>query len=452
MAGTAPQSAFLRQLPPEHLFEQGETLYALPLSGQVVIGREPGCQVVLNSQLYAGVSRRHAQVCTVVGQPWVWQVCDLESTNGTFLNGKRIRGCQTLQSGDRLSLGRGGAEFIFETRVVSAPDPATPGGPLSVTTPPTGQRPAGSENISVSMLFPILSSGRDLARKAYLLPGLITVSFVVMMFLAVGHPQAFNFLLALYLAGGAFYFVYQLCGKPKPWWVLVSAGATTVFLLITPVLNGFIWLFREVLPGTVNLNDPNTNLLTVTIQMFFGAGLMEELLKAIPVLLAYGLGRGLRSPLRQAVGVWEPLDGILLGTASAVGFTLLETLGQYVPSFINDVSHQAGVGIGQVSGLHLLIARILGSIAGHLAYSGYLGYFIGLSVLKPKKRWQILLTGYLTAAALHTLWNVSGLINLLALALVGSVSYAFLTAAILKARSLSPTRSRNFATRFSKLE
>jgi RsiW-degrading membrane proteinase PrsW (M82 family) len=34
------------------------------------------------------------------------------------------------------------------------------------------------------------------------------------------------------------------------------------------------------------------------------------------------------------------------------------------------------------------------------------------------------------------------------LVVVGVLSYAFLMAAILKARALSPTRSQNFATRF----
>ncbi len=40
----------------------------------------------------------------------------------------------------------------------------------------------------------------------------------------------------------------------------------------------------------------------------------------------------------------------------------------------------------QLAGLQLLIPGILGSAAGHMAYSGYLGYFIGLSALKPRKR------------------------------------------------------------------
>ena len=83
-----------------------------------------------------------------------------------------------------------------------------------------------------------------------------------------------------------------------------------------------------------------------------------------------------------------------------------------------------------------------------MAYSGYLGYFIGLTVLKPRKRVSILAVGYLTAAALHALWNATGFFSALLLAVVGVLSYAFLTAAILKARALSPTRSQNFATRF----
>jgi RsiW-degrading membrane proteinase PrsW (M82 family) len=182
--------------------------------------------------------------------------------------------------------------------------------------------------------------------------------------------------------------------------------------------------------------------------MFFGAGLMEELLKALPVLGICLLGTLLRSPWRERIGVWEPLDGILLGTASAVGFTLLETLGQYVPDIINNATLQAGEGAGQLLGLQLLIPRVLGSVVGHMAYSGYFGYFIGLSVIKPSQRWQILVIGYICAAVLHALWNSTGFVSPLLLALVGVLSYAFLASAILKARVLSPTRSQNFATRF----
>ena len=72
-----------------------------------------------------------------------------------------------------------------------------------------------------------------------------------------------------------------------------------------------------------------------------------------------------------------------------------------------------------------MIPRILGSLPGHMAYSGYLGYFIGLAVLKPGKGWQTLLIGYLTASVLHALWNATGIISNILLAAVGIISYAF---------------------------
>jgi hypothetical protein len=43
-----------------------------------------------------------------------------------------------------------------------------------------------------------------------------------------------------------------------------------------------------------------------------------------------------------------------------------------------------------------------------MAHSGYLGYFIGLSALKPRKRRPILGVGYFSASALHALSNASG--------------------------------------------
>ena len=113
---------------------------------------------------------------------------------------------------------------------------------------------------------------------------------------------------------------------------------------------------------------------------------------------------------------------------------------------MDSASLQLGVDGGQLVGLQLLIPRILGSVAGHMAYSGYFGYFIGLSVLRPRNSWLILGVGYFTASILHALWNASGVLNIFLLTFVGVVSYAFLGAAILKARVLSPTRNENFAT------
>ncbi len=105
-------SAFLRQLSVGHASGLQLSPYRLPWNQEVVIiGREASCQVILDSNSYAGVSRRHAAVWLA---PGLCQICDLNSSNGTYINGQRLYGCQTLQAGDRILLGQNSAEFIFE--------------------------------------------------------------------------------------------------------------------------------------------------------------------------------------------------------------------------------------------------------------------------------------------------------------------------------------------------
>ena len=436
----------LRQIPAKNAVEPQPPNHPLSETQEIVIGRDPSCQISLDSLAFGMVSRRHVSIRPLASSTLPqWEICDLNSANGTYINGRPLKGCQTLESGDRIILGQNGPEFIFES---PQPPPS-----LQATSPASKTSLSAlseRESLTLTQLFPIASMGRQLTHKAYLYPGVATVLFVVLMFGAVGKPIAFNVLLAAYLASAAYYFVYQLCGKHKPWWVLFGSAFTTILILVSPLLIAFIVVFRVILPGRLPVDSEQISFFDFLIRMFFGAGLMEELIKALPVLGALLLGNWLKSPWRERVGVWEPLDGILLGTASAVGFTLLETLGQYVPNITQNVALQAGLDAGQLVGLQLLIPRILGSVAGHMAYSGYLGYFIGLSVLKPKKRWRILGIGYFSAALLHALWNASGTVSVLLLALVGVLSYAFLAAAILKARALSPNRSQNFATRISK--
>lgn len=440
----ARQNAFLRLVSSKVEVSESASRYLLLPEKEMVIGRDPTCQIVLDAMIYRMVSRRHAVVrplSLATNSGYSWVICDLNSANGTFLNGEHLKGCQELHLGDRISLGADGPQFIFEYEVITQRTMINVNNATVLSSVNYQHLSSKPDSVSFTQLFPIISTGKDLTRKAYLIPGILTVIFVVLMFATVGHIQANQVIVGSYIAFAAYYFVYQLCGKSKPWWVLMAAALTTILILLSPLLDLFIKIFRNILPGTLDTASQNGITFTeLLVRMFFGAGLMEELLKILPVLGAYWLGNFLPSPWRERIGVWEPLDGILLGTASAVGFTLLETLGQYVPL----ISQNSGQSVG----LQLLIPRILGSVAGHMAYSGYLGYFVGLAVLKPPKGKQILTVGYLSASALHALWNATGSINAFFLVVVGVLSYAFLMAAILKARVLSPTRSDNFATRF----
>jgi hypothetical protein len=66
----------------------------------LVIGRQPDCDLVLADP---NVSRRHAEIRHAGGGEF--EVTDLGSTNGTKVNGTRVRGFEPLQDGDRLTVG-----------------------------------------------------------------------------------------------------------------------------------------------------------------------------------------------------------------------------------------------------------------------------------------------------------------------------------------------------------
>ncbi len=67
-------------------------------SDQVVIGRDPGCEVLIPDRR---VSRQHAEVVRY-GDGFVLLDCD--SKNGTFVNGDRVAGEHRLEDGDEIQL------------------------------------------------------------------------------------------------------------------------------------------------------------------------------------------------------------------------------------------------------------------------------------------------------------------------------------------------------------
>lgn len=75
------------------------------------IGRDPRNDVVIG---HPQVSRRHA---LIIQQGDGWLVEDLNSTNGTFINGRRITGPRLLAAGDTVELG--------EAVVLTYRDPAS---------------------------------------------------------------------------------------------------------------------------------------------------------------------------------------------------------------------------------------------------------------------------------------------------------------------------------------
>lgn len=82
------------------------------LEGENVIGRDPDAALWVD---HASVSRRHARVVVAGGKATLE---DLESKNGTLLNGKKIEKRMALSDGDELRIGP-------ETMVLRELSPAT---------------------------------------------------------------------------------------------------------------------------------------------------------------------------------------------------------------------------------------------------------------------------------------------------------------------------------------
>ena len=77
-------------------------------SNRFIIGREQDCHLRPNSEL---VSRHH---CVFNLDEYALQLRDLGSTNGTFVNGERIKGRAKLKMGDRVHVGKLEFEVILK--------------------------------------------------------------------------------------------------------------------------------------------------------------------------------------------------------------------------------------------------------------------------------------------------------------------------------------------------
>jgi len=124
---------------------------------EVLIGRDPACAV---SVIDPEVSRKHARL---VWDGEYFTVEDLGSTNGTFINGKRITAAHVLQIGDTVAFGE---NIALSYEAVNDPDATMVSlsakvdenkmpveQPAQVISPPpiyAGQVPAGPEPVDAA--------------------------------------------------------------------------------------------------------------------------------------------------------------------------------------------------------------------------------------------------------------------------------------------------------------
>ena len=85
--------------------ERGSKVKTLTLDGTLQIGRADACQIQVADNY---LSSFHARIFNRDG---AWYVEDLGSTNGTYLNQRKVTSPSELHAGDRIKLGKTTLEF-----------------------------------------------------------------------------------------------------------------------------------------------------------------------------------------------------------------------------------------------------------------------------------------------------------------------------------------------------
>jgi len=189
-------------------------------------------------------------------------------------------------------------------------------------------------------------------------------------------------------------------------------------------------------------------------KMLWGAGFMEELFKALPILAGAALAiYALQQPqlrenlLFKLLHVRGPVDGVLMGIFAGGGFIFIETAFDYIPRTAMAAFQETQNPLAAIAAsLTLMLPRVFGGIVGHMAYSGIFGYFIGLAVLRPVDRWKLIGIGYLASTLVHTLWNSVSVISPLLQYAVAITAAIVVVGAVLKARQIEASLGVTNAT------
>ena len=105
---------------------------------ELVIGREADGHGALASDVE--ISRQHARIASEADGSYVIE--DLGSTNGTYVNGRRVEGATALQTGDRIELGASALVVQFSNLQPTPPGSGTIEAPsLDAESPPLADEP-----------------------------------------------------------------------------------------------------------------------------------------------------------------------------------------------------------------------------------------------------------------------------------------------------------------------
>ncbi len=266
-------------------------------------------------------------------------------------------------------------------------------GPDQAPAPPTADSPGADLATAVHILLPIRSwlkdpgwrQGSRLLVIAYgLLPSLFVVAFSTTRD-AAAPGWAYSLAIAPLWA-----IAFWLLIRPGHITRLIGGIATAIVVAVLILLPVMTLPWENAVDNTA---DPH-NLLP----WIYGAGLAEEVTKALPILIAALALRWIWK-ITLDVRVW-----MFLGTIAGLAFGVRESV-LYTSSYITQGNHQAGVAIPLILTFAL---RVFVDGFQHAVWAGIAAFFIGIGVNYRRRRIPLILFGIALPAVLHGLndWSL----------------------------------------------
>ncbi|MFB6080314.1 MAG: PrsW family intramembrane metalloprotease [Haloferacaceae archaeon] len=188
------------------------------------------------------------------------------------------------------------------------------------------------------------------------------------------------------------------------WYSDVTEGEPLTLLLATFLLGVLTANFAAVLNTFAQGLFAGLGFLGSVLLFYFVVGPVEETVKLLAVrLYAYGDDR-----------FGAVVQGAVYGAMAGLGFAFIENA-LYITRNLSTANANAGLGlIGLGSGI-VGVRALAGP--GHVIYSAFAGYYLGLAKFNPGQRGPIVIKGLLIAAFIHATYNTtvgigSGLIHL----------------------------------------
>jgi RsiW-degrading membrane proteinase PrsW (M82 family) len=410
------------------LARDGRVVLAKPA---IQIGRMDGNDITLTDPL---VSRYHAAIRWA---PHGYEIEDLGSANGTFVQGLRVQGRLPLSPGQTIRIGNTELHFTALDSSQQAPAPAGGAGAISPSGSPSNPG-VGAATIAPPAPFapmqpapsmaPPVGAGQIVAPHPYY--GMMPPrreNAIARFFKTQGRKRYWRvFLLGIL----AYFVVYQVLTSTNnlhlvPLQLLIASALVPVVFVI------FCWeqsAFADMPPAIVGLTFLSGAILGLTIAAVVEPLLLPSTTGSNGIDLGSAILIGVVEETAKIIAIaWflrnkrlrSELDGLIIGAAAGMGFAALETAGYGFTAFLTGFIAAAQAGGGSLDSLfnagvsamnHQLLVRMALAIFGHGVWTGIVCAVIwrerGQSTFRVTPS---VIVAFFIAVGLHALWDWSPL-------------------------------------------